>query len=522
MLRFLSSSTKKGAAKTASSVLPSVNSVPSVRIGGLLFAQSLRNVVSKRASHSASGEPNFLGAVSEFLERAKPYSGVNSHTLEHIMATDAILSVSFPITLPDGTTEVIRGHRAQHSRHKTPCKGGIRYAEDVDLQEVEALASLMTFKNAIVDVPFGGAKGGIKINPKKYDVGTLERITRRFTMELCQKSFIGPGVDVPAPDIGTGGREMSWVLDTYRQFFPNDVNAHACVTGKPINQGGVRGRTEATGLGVYFCTREFLSYPEVQKQTGLSGIAGSTVVIQGFGNVGYYTAHFMATNGAKVIAIAEYNGGIVNENGLDIAKLLDYHSTHRTFEGFTGGKFVKDSKSLLELECDVLVPAALEQQITGANAPFIKAKLVAEAANGPVTPAAHDILINKGVVLIPDALCNAGGVTVSYFEWLKNLSHVRFGRMNKRWDEKGKRMMVDLVQSVASRQLTPSERTQIVKGAEEAEIVYSGLEDTMILACKETHQTSVEKKIDHRTAALSNALRKIGAAYEGSGMIFMN
>lgn len=296
---------------------------------------------------------------------------------------------------------------------------------------------------------------------------------------------------------------VSWVLDTYRQFHPNDVNAAGCVTGKPVSQGGVRGRTEATGLGVYFCIREFLSYPEVQRQTGLAGhIEGLRVIVQGFGNVvlykfkqGFYAAHFLRTNGAKILGVAEFNGGIFNEAGLDIPALLEYRKEHKTFEGFPGGTFIRDSLRLLEFDCDILVPAALEQQIHGGNAPQIKAKLIAEGANGPITPAGHNALIKNGVVIIPDLLCNAGGVTVSYFEWLKNLSHVRFGRMTKRWDETGKTKLVDLVESISDKRLSEKERKQIIYGASEKDLVYSGLEDTMMGACRETHNTAIEKVI---------------------------
>ncbi|KAH6584987.1 hypothetical protein BASA50_004425 [Batrachochytrium salamandrivorans] len=475
-----------------------------------------------RLNHAAAGEPNFLESVDIFFERAAKHSNVSQDALSHIKRTDGILSVTFPIELQDGTTEIVQGYRAQHSRHRTPVKGGIRYSADVDLQEVEALASLMTYKNAVVDVPFGGAKGGVKIDPSKYDERTIERITRRFTLELCQKNFIGPGIDVPAPDMGTSGREMAWIFDTYRQFNPNDVNAAACVTGKPISQGGVRGRTEATGLGVFFGIREFLNYKEIQEQTGLSGkIDGLNVIVQGFGNVGYWAARFLSSHGAKIIAIAEYNGGISNEKGLDIEALLAHRNAVKTFEGFAGGSFVKDGASLLEQECDILIPAALEQQIHLGNASKIKAKIVAEAANGPITPAGHDTLIQRGIPVLPDLLMNAGGVTVSYFEWLKNLSHVRFGRMNKRWDEQGKSKLLDLVEEVAGRHLSATERRQVTHGAEEHDLVYSGLEDTMIVACAETHATAIKKGIDHRTAAFSNAITKIAATYEGSGMIFM-
>ncbi|ORZ29896.1 glutamate dehydrogenase, NAD(P)+ [Catenaria anguillulae PL171] len=437
-------------------------------------------------------------------------------------ATDSVLSVTFPIERENGTHEVIRGYRAQHSRHRAPVKGGIRFSPEVDLQEVEALASLMTFKCAVVDVPFGGAKGGICIDPKKYTKGELERITRRYTMELCQKNFIGPGVDVPAPDVGTGPDVMSWIADTYRQFNVQDVNAAGCVTGKPIAQGGVRGRMEATGLGVYYGVREFLTYPEIQKATGLTGIKGSRIIIQGYGNVGYWAAKFFERNGAKIVGVAEHEGGVYNPDGISVEALLQHRKKHGTFVGFNDAQFIKDSKSLLEAECDILIPAALEGQITTANAPRVKAKIIGEAANGPLTPGAHDILVKNGSIIIPDLYLNAGGVTVSYFEWLKNLSHVRFGRLNKKWDEQGKQQLVSLVEKEAGRLLTESERRNIIHGAEEHELVYSGLEDAMCTAGREIHATSVKLGVDHRTAAFVNAINKIAAVYEGSGMLFMS
>ncbi|KAI9274585.1 hypothetical protein BDA99DRAFT_458195 [Phascolomyces articulosus] len=469
-------------------------------------------------------EPTFLKSVEAYFDNAAQLSNVSKGTLGHIRAVDSMIRVTFPIELDNGETEVIEGYRAQHSRHRLPVKGGIRYSEEVDLQEVEALASLMTFKCAVVDVPFGGAKGGIKIDPKRYTVDQLERITRRYTMELCQKKFIGPGVDVPAPDVGTGPREMSWIMDTYRQFNLSDVNSQGCVTGKPLEQGGVRGRTEATGLGVYYGIREFLTYPEVQKSTGLSGkMKDATVVIQGFGNVGYYAAKFFESNGAKVIGVGERDCGIYDPEGLDVEALFNHHRENGTFKGYSDkAEILEESVQILERECDILIPAALERQIGLRNVDKIKAKIVGEAANGPVTPAAHAALEKRGVVVVPDLLLNAGGVTVSYFEWLKNLSHVRFGRMNKKWDESVRTKLLNVVEENAGRTLTEAERKQIVHGAEEADLIYSGLEDTMISSCEETRQTANLKKVDYRTAAYINAIQKIGAVYEGSGMIFMN
>ncbi|KAJ1674540.1 NADP-dependent glutamate dehydrogenase, partial [Spiromyces aspiralis] len=267
-------------------------SVPRSSAAVAPLVRSLSTALTNSATEEH--EPKFLQAVELYFDKAAKLSKAKPSVLSHIKSIDAVLSVTFPIEIEPNKVEIIRGYRAQHSRHRLPVKGGIRYSSEVDLQEVEALAALMTYKCAVVDVPFGGAKGGIMINPKNYTPEQLERITRRYTMELCQKNFIGPGVDVPAPDVGTGAREMSWIADTYRHFNPNDVNAPGCVTGKPISHGGVRGRTEATGLGVYYGIREFLSYPEVQKQMGghHGKVEGSSFVIQGFGNVGYWAAKF--------------------------------------------------------------------------------------------------------------------------------------------------------------------------------------------------------------------------------------
>ncbi|KAJ9060160.1 NADP-dependent glutamate dehydrogenase [Entomophthora muscae] len=466
-------------------------------------------------------EPEFLQSVKNFFDRAALVSGISAKTLAQIKSTDAILAVTFPIELEDDKNFIIRGYRAQHSRHRLPVKGGIRFSNEVDLHEVEALAALMTFKCAVVDVPFGGAKGGIQINPSDWTPAQLERITRRFTVELCQKNFIGPGVDVPAPDVGTGPREMAWIMDTYRQLNSSDVNATACVTGKPVSQGGVRGRNEATGLGVFYGIREFLSYPEVQAKTGLSGkIEGTRVAIQGFGNVGYWAAKFFQDNGAKVVAIGERDCVIQDEDGLDVEALFKHRKLTGSFHNFATGKIIEEPLSILEVDCDVLIPAALERQIGLNNAHKIKAKIVGEAANGPTTPGGHDVLTQRGILVIPDLLLNAGGVCVSYFEWLKNLSHVRFGRMNKKWEEQGKMKLLGLVEEEIGRTLSESERRAIVHGAEEHELVYSGLEDTMIVACKETLDTANLKGIDYRTAAFVNAIQKIAVVNQSSGAMF--
>ncbi|KAJ2723768.1 NADP-dependent glutamate dehydrogenase [Coemansia sp. Benny D115] len=465
-------------------------------------------------------EPKFLQAVGMYFDEAAKYSDASPETLKHIKSTDSVLSVTFPVE-KDGKTVMIKGYRSQHSRHRLPCKGGIRFASEVDLQEVEALSALMTYKCAVVDVPFGGGKGGIMINPKDWTEAELERITRRFTLELCQKNFIGPGVDVPAPDVGTGPREMGWIADTYRNFNPQDVNGAACVTGKALSMGGVRGRTEATGLGVYYGVREFLSFPEVHQKMGHHGkVEDSSVIIQGFGNVGYWAAKFFEANGARVVGIIEHDVAAYSKTGLNIEQLSLWRKEHGSFRGFPDARIIDDPMSLLEAECDVLIPAALERQIGMRNAGRIRAKLVGEAANGPVTPAADAILRKNNTVIVPDLLLNAGGVCVSYFEWAKNLSHLRFGRMNKRWDERSKEQLLTLVEGNAGRPLTEVERRQMIHGAEEHELVYSGLEDTMIVACNETRQTANAKNIDYRTAAMANSINKIAASLAGSGSIF--
>ncbi|KAF9144555.1 glutamate dehydrogenase [Mortierella sp. GBA39] len=451
-------------------------------------------------------EPGFLGSVETYFDRAAKISGVSEKSLAGIKAVDSVLSVKFPVEIDADTHIIIEGYRAQHSRHRLPTKGGIRFSDEVDLQEVEALASLMTFKCAVVDVPFGGAKGGVKMDPKKFTASQLERITRRYTMELCQKNFIGPGIDVPAPDVGTGPREMSWIMDTYRQFNPQDVNAAGCVTGKPVSQGGVRGRNEATGLGVYFGIREFLQFPEVQKMTGLDGkIAGKTVIVQG----------------AKIIGIGEHDVSAYDPNGIDIEAIFKYRSEKGSFRGYGNVEIIEEPITVMERECDILIPAALERQIGLKNVKKIKAKIIGEAANGPMTPDAHDYLVSKGKVVIPDLLLNAGGVTVSYFEWLKNLSHVRFGRMSRKWEEAGKSKLLTLVEENAGRLLTPQERRAVIHGAEEHELVYSGLEDTMIGACEETRATAFAKNTDFRTAALVNAIQKISTVTTQSGQMFL-
>jgi glutamate dehydrogenase (NAD(P)+) len=423
--------------------------------------------------------------------------------------------------MDDGRIEVIEAYRIQHSQHKTPCKGGIRFSMAVNQDEVMALASLMTYKCAIVNVPFGGAKGGIKISPRNHSAAELERITRRYTAELVKKNFIGPGIDVPAPDYGTGEREMSWIVDTYQSMKPGDIDSAGCVTGKPISQGGVRGRREATGLGVFFGVREVCNMVDAMKKIGLeTGIAGKKVVVQGLGNVGFFCARFFREHGATIIAIAEYEGAIYKEDGINEAELLQHRKTTGSILNFPGATNLAKNGDALELECDILIPAALENVIDAENAPRVKAKIIAEAANGPLTPEADEIFAERGILVVPDMYLNAGGVTVSYFEWLKNLSHVRYGRMEKRFTENMNAHILNQIEGLTGKTVGRKEKEFIMHGAEEIDLVYSGLEETMINATQEIMEImAANPEIpDMRTAAYVSAINKVAISYTELGI----
>ncbi|MDX5347260.1 MAG: Glu/Leu/Phe/Val dehydrogenase, partial [Hymenobacteraceae bacterium] len=379
-----------------------------------------------------------------------------------------------------------------------------------------------TFKCAVVDVPFGGAKGGVKINPRTSSVKTLERVTRRYAAELIKKNLSGPGLDGPAPDYGTGSREMAWIADTYQAFKYGETNALGCVTGKPVGQGGIRGRTEATGLGVYYGLREALSDTELMQQLKIEGntMQGKRIIVQGLGNVGYHAAYFCQKDGALIIGIAEREGGIYNPDGIDADAAFKHRAETGSILNFPGAKNIENSLNMLEMECDVLIPAALENQIHEENAANVKAKIIAEGANGPVTQPAEKILLQRGIVILPDLYLNAGGVTVSYFEWLKNLSNVRFGRMGKRAEEASYRRLVNALESSTGKSLSSTERSMIIQGSDEINLVRSGLEDTMINAYHEIREVMRQQKgiTDLRTAAFYSAIEKIGISYEALGI----
>lgn len=463
---------------------------------------------------------SFFDSVTRSFDKAARFTNWHPGILEQIKACNSIYSMRFPVKIGDNI-EVIEAYRVQHSHHKTPCKGGIRFSMEVNQDEVMALAALMTYKCALVNVPFGGGKGGIKIDPKKYSTYDLEKITRRYTAELIKKNFIGPGTDVPAPDYGTGAREMAWILDTYVAMHPGEVDAAACVTGKPVSQGGVRGRTEATGLGVYYGIREICNMKETMDRLGLStGIEGKTVVVQGLGNVGYYSAKYFREGGAKVIAIAEWEGAIMNPDGLNEEEVFQYRKSQGTILNFPGSTNLNVNSDALELECDILVPAALENVINGQNAPRVKAKIIAEAANGPLTPEADDVFAAKGTLVVPDMYLNAGGVTVSYFEWLKNLSHVRYGRLEKRFTENMNKNLVHQMESLTGKTMDAREKRILEHGADEIDLVHSGLEETMVSATRELMElwNSTPEIPDMRTAAYVSAINKVATSYAELGI----
>jgi glutamate dehydrogenase (NAD(P)+) len=465
--------------------------------------------------------PSFFDQVCRNFDRAARYTKHPQGVLEQIKACNAVYRLMFPVKKDDGSVEVIHAWRAEHSHHKLPTKGGIRYALSVNEDEVMALAALMTYKCAIVDVPFGGAKGGIQISVWKYSAAELERITRRYTAELIKKNFIGPGVDVPAPDYGSGPREMAWIADTYMALAPDKLDALACVTGKPVGQGGVRGRKEATGRGVYFGVREACAVAEDMKALGLApGLAGKRVVVQGLGNVGYHAAKFLQEGGATIIGVSEYEGGIVNPRGLDVEAVMRLRAETKSIMTFPGATTLGHRDEILEVECDILIPAALENVIHEGNVARVKAKIVAEAANGPVTADASEILRQRGVMVLPDAYLNAGGVTVSYFEWLKNLSHVRYGRVGKRFEQGAFERILRTMERVTGKTLTDAEMKALAKGGDEEDLVNSGLEDTMILAYHEIREIQRQKgaEVDLRTASLISAIDKIVRSYSDLGI----
>ena len=460
----------------------------------------------------------FLESVDKVFDNAAKVLKLSASLSNQIKSPNATYKVNFGVRI-NNQIKTFTGYRCVHSDHLEPVKGGIRFSLQADQSEVEALAALMTYKCALVDIPFGGSKGALIIDPRSYNKFDLERITRRFSQELIKRDMINPSQNVPAPDMGTGEREMAWIADEYRRLNPVDINAFACVTGKPINKHGIRGRTEATGRGVQYAIREFFRHKKDMKLAKLQGtLEGKTIIVQGLGNVGYHAAKFLSEeDGAKVIGVIERDGAIYNKKGIDIEKLKKHILKTGTVKKYKGYK--SSGETLLTEKCDILIPAALEGVINKDNAKKIKAKLIVEAANGPITYEADQIL-NKEKVIIPDLYANAGGVTVSYFEWVKNLSRIRFGRLHKRGEESKILNLISSVEEITGRKLNLSNKENIIKGSDEIDLVRSGLDDTMRSAyIAMSYRMHTKNKLkDLRTSAMSIALEKIALSYDTIGI----
>ena len=469
-----------------------------------------------QSSTPNSPKISFRSSVDAMVDRAMLALELDPGVAKAIKDCESVLQVRFPVEIR-GHIEVFTGWRAVHSTHRLPAKGGIRFAPYADQDEVEALAALMSYKCALIDVPFGGSKGALIIDPSRYTRDEMQRITRRYATELIRKGFMSPATNVPAPDLGTGQREMAWMADTYKNLHPDDINHQACVTGKPVHHGGIRGRVEATGRGVQYALREFFRHPDDVKRANLSGgLAGKRVVFQGLGNVGYHAAKFLSEeDDVKVIAIIEREGVLINTDGLPVEQVYCHLAEHKSLHDFPGARFHKNGMDALEMDCDILIPAALEAQITEENAGRIKAKLIAEAANGPVTAHADEILNQRGIVILPDIYMNAGGVTVSYFEWIRNISHIRFGRMQRRFDELRGNQYLSAIEAMSGNKVTNDTKTRLIHGADEIDLVRSGLDDTMRMAYQEMHETLHKNpKVDNfRTAAFVIAIQKIARSY---------
>ena len=470
---------------------------------------------------SVPKEPSFRESVELMVDKAFAILKLETGVAEAIKTANATLKVQFPVMIK-GKVRVFTGWRSTHSTHRLPVKGGIRYAPYANQDEVEALAALMTYKCAIVDVPFGGSKGALLIEPGEFDRDDLEKITRRFTVELVRRGFLSPATNVPAPDLGTGQREMAWIADTYKHLHPEDVNYIACVTGKPLHHGGIAGRVEATGRGVQYALREFFRHPEDVKKANMDGsLVGKRVVVQGLGNVGYHAAKFLSEeDGVIVTAVIEKDGAVVNDDGINIQDLYDYIHAHGGIKNYPSAVCHEEGQKVLEKECDILIPAAMEHQITLQNADRIQAKMIAEAANGPITFAADELLRNRGVLILPDAFVNAGGVTVSYFEWIRNISHIRLGRMQRRNEELRGSQVANLFEQLTGKQISEEIKKDLAKGADEIDLVRSGLDDTMRMAYQSIREIWLnnDEVQDLRTACFVLAVEKISHAYLDVGI----
>jgi glutamate dehydrogenase (NAD(P)+) len=476
---------------------------------------------------AVSGEPSFRESVDLMFNRAAKLMDLSPGLEQKIRVCNSTYTVRFGVRLR-GKIETFTGYRSVHSEHMEPVKGGIRFALSVNQDEVEALAALMTYKCALVETPFGGSKGGLCIDPRQWDEHELEQITRRFAYELIKRDLIHPAQNVPAPDMGTGEREMAWIADQYARMNTTDINAKACVTGKPPHAGGIQGRVEATGRGVQYALREFFRHPEDAGKAGLTGgLEGKRVIVQGLGNVGYHAAKFLSEeDGCRIIAVIERDGALLDPKGLDVEDVRQWMNRHGgLLAGYPNATHVPEGAAVLEEACDILIPAAMEGVINLANADRIKAPLIIEAANGPITFGADEILRRKGCVIIPDMYANAGGVTVSYFEWVKNLSHIRFGRMQRRAEEARSRLLVEELERLSSDKglgwsLAEDFKERFLTGSDELALVRSGLDDTMRTAYQAMREVwhSRQDVEDLRVAAYIVSIDRVAKTYRSKGL----
>ena len=463
-------------------------------------------------------EENYKKAVT-CLQKSEGKEVYTDELAKQVMTVNSTYVVRFGVRLR-GTIHTFTGYRSVHSDHIEPVKGGIRYDLAVNQDEVDALAALMTYKCSLVEVPFGGSKGGLIINIREWTEEELEKITRRFTDELSKRDLIHPSQNVPAPDVGTGEREMAWMADEFRKLHPTELNAWACVTGKPVNKGGIGGRTEATGRGVQYALQAFFDNPIDVKKTGLTpGLKGKRVIVQGLGNVGYHAALFLSTEDNCLIThVIERDGSIVDQKGINIEKLKKYILENGGVKGFNG--YVDKGSEILEEDADILIPAAMELVINKENADKIKTPLIIEAANGPVSSEADEILSKKGVVIIPDLYANAGGVTVSYFEWIKNLSRIRLGRLQRRAQENQTTLMIEALEKMTGSKFPDEYKDLVMQGSAEIDLVRSGLEDTM----RNTYEVISEvwnknpNANDLRTSAMMVSVKRVMDSYHSLGL----
>jgi glutamate dehydrogenase (NAD(P)+) len=462
----------------------------------------------------------FFRDVNRHFVRAARETALPAGVQRSLRACNAVYRLNFPVRLDDGEVTVVEAYRAEHSHHRLPTKGGIRFDPRVSQDEVMALAALMTYKCALVNVPFGGAKGAVRIDPRKVSTAFLERVTRRYTHELIQKRFIGPDVDVPAPDVGTGEREMAWIADTYKSQASDSLNTLACVTGKPISLHGIPGRTEATGLGVALALEQFFARPEDARHLGLEpGLAGKRVVIQGLGKVGLHAARALRERGAVIVGVGVSDGAVYAKDGLDVEAAIAHRREHASMHGLAGAQDLAAAEAILEQPCDVLVPAALGHQITGENAHRIQASVIAEGANGPVDSDADAVLREAGKVVLPDVYANAGGVVVSYFEWVKNLSHISFERMTRRYQEMANRRLLGILEEISGRQAAAEATETLSRAPRESDFVHAALEDTLAITYEQIHQALHSRGLpDLRIAAYVLAIERVGQAYVEAGI----